>query len=366
MEKNGKIYLFLDSNNIKHKLFKNFENLKIIDVKFIKLFLSRIKSKKICIDKNTCSIYLKNILEKNNKIIYSVDPIYLLKSKKNQIEINNIKQAHLFDGVAVTRFLIWIKNNFEKKRISEINAQNKLLKFRKEFKKFVSLSFPTISGTGANAAVIHYRASPQTNKILKKGELYLVDSGGQYKFGTTDVTRTISLKNYDDRIKEIYTRVLKGHIAVANFKIKKNTTGSQIDKAARNFLKQKNLNYNHGTGHGVGYFANVHEGPQAISIGNKVKLLKGMVLSNEPGYYEKDKFGIRIENLIILNKSIKKNLKFENLTLVPIDKNLIIKELMSMDEIKWLNNYHKTVFFKLNKFMNYKERSILKDQCSNI
>ena len=366
VDKNGKIYLFLDSNNIKQKLFKNFENVKIIDVKFIKLFLSRIKSKKICIDKNTCSIYLKNILEKNNKIIYSVDPIYLLKSKKNQIEINNIKKAHLLDGVAVTRFLIWIKNNFEKKRISEINAQNKLLKFRKEFKKFVSLSFPTISGTGANAAVIHYRASPQTNKILKKGELYLVDSGGQYKFGTTDVTRTISLKNYDDRIKEIYTRVLKGHIAVANFKIKKNTTGSQIDLAARNFLKQKNLNYNHGTGHGVGYFANVHEGPQAISIGNKVKLLKGMVLSNEPGYYEKDKFGIRIENLIILNKSSKKNLKFENLTLVPIDKNLIIKELMSMDEIKWLNNYHKTVFFKLNKFMNYKERSILKDQCSNI
>lgn len=366
VDKNGKIYLFLDSNNIKHELFNNFENVKIIDIKFIKLFLSRIKSKKICIDKNTCSIYLKNILEKNNKIIYSVDPIYLLKSKKNQIEINNIKKAHLLDGVAVTRFLIWIKNNFEKKRISEINAQNKLLKFRKEFKKFVSLSFPTISGTGANAAVIHYRASPQTNKILKKGELYLVDSGGQYKFGTTDVTRTISLKNYDDRIKEIYTRVLKGHIAVANFKIKKNTTGSQIDLAARNFLKQKNLNYNHGTGHGVGYFANVHEGPQAISIGNKVKLLKGMVLSNEPGYYEKDKFGIRIENLIILNKSSKKNLKFENLTLVPIDKNLIIKELMSMDEIKWLNNYHKTVFFKLNKFMNYKERSILKDQCSNI
>ena len=126
------------------------------------------------------------------------------------------------------------------------------------------------------------------------------------------------------------------------------------------------MNYNHGTGHGVGYFANVHEGPQAISIGNKVKLLKGMVLSNEPGYYEKDKFGIRIENLIILNKSDKKNLKFENLTLVPIDKSLIIRRLMSIDEIKWLNNYHKTVFFKLNKFMNYKERSILKDQCSNI
>ena len=200
-----------------------------------------------------------------------------------------------------------VKKNFSKKNVTEISASQKLLKYRNKNKNFMFSSFPTISGSGPNGAIIHYRATKKTNRKLKKGDIYLVDSGGQYKFGTTDVTRTISLKNKSKRIKEIFTRVLKGHIAVADFKLKKNTSGSIIDNYARKYLKQIGLNYAHGTGHGVGYFLNVHEGPQAISKNNKISLQEGMILSNEPGYYEKNKFGIRIENLIFVKKKKIKN-----------------------------------------------------------
>ena len=170
------------------------------------------------------------------------------------------------------------------------------------------MSFPTISGTGPNGAIIHYKATKKTNRKLKKGDIYLVDSGGQYEFGTTDVTRTISLRNSNKRVRNIFTRVLKGHIAVADFKLKENTSGSNIDNKARQFLRQIGLDYAHGTGHGVGYFLNVHEGPQAISKNNKVKLQEGMIVSNEPGYYEKNRFGIRIENLIYVKKVKKENI----------------------------------------------------------
>ena len=197
------------------------------------------------------------------------------------------------------------------------------------------------------------------------GDIYLVDSGGQYEFGTTDVTRTISLKNSNKRIKDIFTRVLKGHIAVANFKLKKNTSGSEIDKSARKFLNQIGLNYAHGTGHGVGYFLNVHEGPHAISKNNKISLQKGMIISNEPGYYEKNNFGIRIENLIYI-KGNKKGITFENLTMVPIEKDLIIKENLNRDEKNWLNNYHQAVFKNIKKSMNKIETLELKKACSAI
>ena len=236
---------------------------------------------------------------------------------------------------------------------------------RKKNNNFKSLSFPTISGTGPNGSIIHYMASKKTNRKLKKGDIYLVDSGGQYNFGTTDVTRTISLKNSNKRIKNIFTRVLKGHIAVTNFNLKRNSTGSQIDKKARKFLKQIGLNYSHGTGHGVGYFLNVHEGPHAISQYNKINLKEGMVLSNEPGYYETNKFGIRIENLIYIKREKNVNY-FENLTMVPIDKDLINKNLLSKSEIKWLNNYHMTVFNILKNSMNKFEILELKQACSAI
>jgi len=261
--------------------------------------------------------------------------------------------------------LFWIKNNFKKKKITEISAQEKLFRFRKQNKNFKMLSFPTISGSGPNGAIIHYKADEKNNRLLREGDLYLVDSGGQYNFGTTDVTRTISLDNKSVKIKNIYTRVLQGHIAVADYKIKNSTSGSEIDEAARKPLNKIGLNYAHGTGHGVGYFLNVHEGPHGISRGNKIKLQEGMILSNEPGYYEKKKFGIRIENLVCIKKE-KNKLKFENLTMAPIDKSLVVKKLLNKKEIKWVNDYHSNVFKKLKNFMNTSEPAELKTACSNI
>ena len=365
IDSKNKVYFFCDLKKINKKLKKDLKDVIIINIKFITQFILKINNKTIQLDSSSCSIFFKNILRKKNIIFEKKDPIYLLKSIKNKKEIQNIIKSHIYDGAALTKFLFWVKKNFKNKKISEISAQEKLLKFRKNNKTFQSLSFPTISGSGPNGAIIHYKADSKSDRLLKKGDLYLVDSGGQYNFGTTDVTRTISLNNDDPRVKNIFTRVLKGHIAVANYKLNKNTTGSKIDVVARRPLRKINLNYSHGTGHGVGYFLNVHEGPQAISKGNKIKLREGMVVSNEPGYYERGNFGIRIENLIIVKK-VKNIYKFDNLTLAPIDKSLIEKKLLNKNEMNWLNNYHIKVFNNLKKFMNKSELIELKNSCSNI
>ena len=232
--------------------------------------------------------------------------IFLKQLKVNEIE--NIKKAHIYDGIALTKYLFWLNRNFYKKNITEISASQKLYKFRKKNNKFKFLSFPTISGTGPNGAIIHYKATKETNRKLKKGDIYLVDSGGQYEFGTTDVTRTISLNNSDKRIKDIFTRVLKGHIAVSNFNIKKNTYGSDIDISARKHLKQIGLDYAHGTERRRVLFE-CSWGPHAISKTNKFNFKKGMIVSNEPGYYERNKFGIRIENLVYV-KGIRERMNF--------------------------------------------------------
>ena len=361
----NKVHFFCNPKKIDKKLKKNLGDITIVDIQNIEQFLLRIKNQIVQLDTSSCSLFFKNIIEKNNIIYQKQDPIYFLKSIKNKTEIKNTIKTHIYDGAALTKFLCWVKNNFKNKKISEMSAQEKLLKYRQNNKTFKSLSFPTISGSGPNGAIIHYKANKKSNRILKKGDIYLVDSGGQYSFGTTDVTRTISLDNNQPRVKNIFTRVLKGHIAVANYKLNKNSSGSKIDDAARKPLKEINLNYSHGTGHGVGYFLNVHEGPQAISKGNNIKLREGMIVSNEPGYYENGKFGIRIENLITVKK-IKKIYKFDNLTLVPLDKTLIEKKLLNKNEINWLNNYHTKVFNSLKKFMNKSELIELKNSCSNI
>ena len=366
INKKGKAYFFCSLKKVDKKLKKDLgKNIKIKNIKYINKSILKIKNKIVQIDNTSCSIFFKNIIKKNNKIIEKKDPTYLFKSIKNKIEIKNIVKTHIYDGAALTKFLIWLNKNFKNKKITEIKAEEKLLELRKKNKTFRSLSFPTISGSGPNGAIIHYRANDKSNRTLKKGDLYLVDSGGQYNFGTTDVTRTISLNNKDARIKNIFTRVLKGHIAVANYKINQNTCGAEIDIVARKPLRQIKLDYPHGTGHGVGYFLNVHEGPQAISSNNKVKLKEGMILSNEPGYYENGKFGIRIENLITVKK-VKKSYKFENLTMAPIDKSLIQKKLLSKEEINWLNNYHLKVYNSLKTYMNKGELIELKNSCSNI
>ena len=365
INKDKKIYLFCDLRKVDNSFKKKFKDIQFFDLKNANLFISRIRNKKILIDSSSCSIFFENLLKKNNMIIEYIDPIYSLKSIKSNKEIKNIIKSHIYDGAALTKFLFWLQNNYKIKNVNEISAQEKLLQFRKRNKDFKFLSFPTISGSGPNGAIIHYKASNKTNRKLKKGDIYLVDSGGQYNFGTTDVTRTVSLNNKNKRIKDIFTRVLKGHISVANYKLKNNTCGFQIDYVARKPLNDIKLDYAHGTGHGVGYFLNVHEGPQAISKNNKVNFKEGMIVSNEPGYYENGKFGIRIENLIRVKK-LKGVNTFDNLTMVPIDKSLINKNLLKESEIQWLNSYHNKVFINLKIFMNKNELNELKKACSKI
>ena len=365
INQNKDIKFFCDLKKISKSLKKKFNKVKFLNKRALIEELSKINGMKFLIDKNTCSIFYENLIVRNNKILDFQDPIYYLKAIKSKKEITNIRKTHIYDGVALTKFLIWLKKNYSKRKITELSAAKQLLNFRKINKKFKFSSFPTISGSGPNGAIIHYKPTTKTNRNLNKGDIYLVDSGGQYEFGTTDVTRTISLNNTNKRIKNIFTRVLKGHIAVTNYDLKKNTTGSQIDSSARKYLKQIGLDYAHGTGHGVGYFLNVHEGPQAISRNNRIKFEEGMIVSNEPGYYEKNNFGIRIENLIYVKKSKQKKY-FENLTLAPIDKDLINKKLLSKAEREWINVYHKNVFNQIKKFMAKHEIQDLKKACSTI
>jgi len=363
IDKKKNVIFFCDLKKISPSFKKKFNEITFVNINLTSEILSKKIGKKFIIDKNTCSVYFENIILKNNILLNQEDPIYILKSIKTKNEINNIKKAHIFDGSALTKYLFWLKKNYNKRKVTEISAEKKLYNFRKKNKNFKFLSFPTISGTGSNGAIIHYKATKKSNKRLKKGDIYLVDSGGQYAFGTTDVTRTISLDNSDSRIKNIFTRVLKGHIAVADFKLKKSTSGSNIDLMARKYLKQINLDYAHGTGHGVGYFLNVHEGPHAISKNNNITYKEGMVVSNEPGYYEKNNFGIRIENLIYVKKN-KQKIYFDNLTMAPIDKDLIDPNILDKNEKLWINAYHNKVFNNLKKFMNKIEILELKQACS--
>ncbi len=331
----------------------------IIDPNNFKNLITNLKGGKIIIDNKTCSLFYENILKKKFTIFKKDDPIYLLKSVKNKKEIKNMINAHIIDGVALTKFIYWIKK-INKKIITEFDAQNKLEYFRKKNKNYLYPSFNTIAGTGGNAAIVHYRATKNNAKKINKKDIFLCDSGGQYKYGTTDVTRTICFSKPKKSIKNIFTRVLKGHIAVVNTNLNSHPNGRIIDIKARKFLKEINLDYEHGTGHGVGFFSNVHEGPQAISKFNKVKIREGMILSNEPGYYKKNEFGIRIENLMYVKK-IKTNQFFENLTLAPIDKDLIDFNLLSKNEKDYLFKYNLNIYSKISKHLNSDEKKWLAD-----
>jgi len=336
---------------------KKLSKKQIINPKKFKDLINKLKGYKFIIDPLSCSLLNENIIKSKFKIINKDDPCYKLKSIKNSSEIKHMINAHIEDGLALTKFIFWIKN-INKKKITEVDAQNKLEKFRKLNKNYLFPSFNTIAGTGSNGAIVHYRALKKSNKTIKKNDLFLCDSGGQYKFGTTDVTRTICFSKQPKSIKDVFTKVLKGHIAVAKTNLKRFKSGKQIDVKARQFLKKDGLDYAHGTGHGVGFFSNVHEGPQSISKYNTVKLQEGMVISNEPGYYKKGHYGIRIENLVYIKKN-KKKLQFENLTLAPIEKDLINHNLLNKGEKDYLFRYHLNVYANHSKFLNKKEKKWL-------
>ncbi len=358
ISKTKKIYLISKIKKCKKILKDKVINLQqFVDInKFSKKILD-LKGNSFIIDNKSCSIFFEDIIKSKFKIIKGEDPTYLLKSIKNKTEINFMKKAHISDGVALTKFIHWIKN-INKRKITEIDAQYKLEKFRKMNKNFLYPSFDTIAGSGKNGAIIHYRANKKNCRTIKEQDIFLCDSGGQYKYGTTDVTRTICFSKPNPKIKNIFTNVLKGHIAVATTDLKKNDIGKKIDVRARKFLKKNNLDYQHGTGHGVGFFLNVHEGPQSISKINKIKIKEGMILSNEPGYYKKNSFGIRIENLVYVKK-IKKKIFFENLTLAPIEKDLINYKLLNSSEKNYLFRYHLNVYSNISKYLNPKEKKWL-------
>ncbi len=316
-----------------------------------------LSGKNFIIDNKSCSVFYENIIKSKFKITKRKDPTYLLKAIKNKNEIDNMIGSHVIDGVALTKFIYWIKK-VNKKKITEVDAQIKLEKLRKKNNKYLYPSFETIAGAGGNGAIVHYRAKKSSCRTIRKNDIFLCDSGGQYKYGTTDVTRTICFTKPKPSIKNIFTKVLKGHIAVANTDLKLDNTGIKIDRRARKYLNESKLDYAHGTGHGVGFFLNVHEGPQSISKLNKVKIQEGMILSNEPGYYKKSSYGIRIENLVFVKKT-KKKISFENLTLAPIEKDLINYNLLTKSEKDYLFKYHLEVYSKLSKYLSLNERKWL-------
>ena len=248
------------------------------------------------------------------------------------------------------------------KKVTELTTSRKLFDYRKKNKLFRGLSFQTISGFGPNGSIVHYRVSKKTNKTLKKNNLYLFDSGAQYLDGTTDITRTISIgDNPTNEQKDIFTRVLKGNIGLNNYNFSERTTGKVLDKIARKYLQKKKYDYPHGTGHGIGNYLSVHEDPISISKKSKTKFKKGMILTNEPGFYKINEYGIRIENVLLVIKQ-NKFLGFEVLTFVPIDTKLIDVKLLNIQEKIWINTYHSKVFDKINKFLNKKEVKWLKEK----
>ena len=356
-----KIFFVADPKKVKKIISdKKILHKEIVEpLKFVNT-INHLKKGKILVDNKSCSIFYENLFKKRFKVLRNEDPIYFLKSIKTKKEIDCMIDAHILDGVALTKFLFWIKK-INKKKITEVDAQNKLESFRKKSSRYLFPSFNTIAGTGKNGAIVHYRANKKNTKKINKDDIFLCDSGGQYKYGTTDVTRTICFSSPKNNIKKVFTKVLKGHIAVATANLKKKFNGKLIDIIARKSLKEDGLNYEHGTGHGVGFFLNVHEGPQAISKYNKIKIQEGMILSNEPGYYKKGKFGIRIENLVYVKK-IKKELLFENLTLAPIEKDLIDFQKLNKKEKNYLFKYHLDVYSKLSKFLSHKEKKWLANQ----
>ena len=358
ISKNNELFLLAEKKNTlkiitEKKITKN----QLIDPKNFVDLIDKLKIGNFILDNQSCSIFYEKIIRNKFKILDKDDPIYKFKSIKNSDEIKHMIEAHKKDGLALTRFIYWLKKK-NKKKITEVDAQNKLEKFRKANDSYLFPSFNTIAGTGSNAAIVHYRATTKKTKFIKKNEIFLCDSGGQYKYGTTDVTRTICFSKPKKNIKDVFTRVLKGHIAVAETNLKKDNIGKKIDIKARQFLKKKGLDYPHGTGHGVGFFLNVHEGPQSISKFNSVKIEKGMVLSNEPGFYKKGFFGIRIENLVYVKKT-KNNLHFENLTFAPIETDLINYKLLNKNEKNYLFKYHLDIYSKYSQYLDLKERKWL-------
>ncbi len=303
----------------------------------------------IALDSATAADALSRLIKgAGGKAVPGNDPVSLLKAVKNITEIEGTRTAHHRDALALTRFLAWVDREAAAGSMTEIDAVEALETFRRQTGALKDVSFPTISGTGPNGAIVHYRVTRKSNRRIAPGDLLLIDSGAQYQDGTTDVTRTIAIGEPTEEMRDRFTRVLRGHIAIARAIFPDGTTGAQLDSFARQFLWQAGLDFEHGTGHGVGSYLSVHEGPARISKLGTTPLKRGMILSNEPGYYKTDAYGIRIENLeLVIGTDIKGSEKpvnaFETLTFAPIDRRLIEVKMLDAAELKWLNDYHARV-----------------------
>ena len=313
--------------------------------------LAALGGKRVRVDPSTSSAWFFERLDAAHATtLRAQDPVMLPRACKNAVEVEGARKAHARDGAALTRFLHWIATEAQSGKIDEITACGVLENFRRENKELKDLSFDSISGAGPNGALPHYRVNTKTNRKLKRGSLFLIDSGGQYLDGTTDVTRTVGIGRATAEMKDRFTRVLKGHIALSRVRFPKGTTGSALDALARLSLWDAGFDYDHGTGHGVGSYLGVHEGPHRISkLPNHVALEPGMIVSNEPGYYKEGHYGIRTENLQVVTEAReipggeREMLGFETLTLAPIDKTLIDRKLLAREERDWLDGYHARV-----------------------
>ena len=363
--------LFVDAEKLddstKNTLLK--QGVKIDDYDQVFNYVANLpENSSVCVTGNKINYKLYQTIPASCKIIDVPSPVDLMKAVKNETELKGFRNAMVKDGVALVKFFMWLEKAVPEGNVTEVTVDEKLREYRSQQELFVGESFSTIAGYAGNGAIIHYRAHPETCLTVEPKGLLLVDSGGQYKDGTTDITRTVAVGKLSKQMKEDYTNVLKGHIGIATAVYPEGTRGSQLDILARKALWDNYQTYWHGTGHGIGHFLNVHEGPQNIRLEENPTVLKtGMVTSNEPGIYRANEYGIRIENLIVTQEFKKTEdfgtfYNFETITLCPIDTKPIVKKLLTKKEAKWLNNYHEMVYSKLKKHLSKAEKEWLKEK----
>lgn len=363
---NEKCYLFIDEKKVNAQIKAELEkaNIELKPYDSIADFLGTINEGTMLLDPAKTNTWMHSAIKV--KTIEAMDITTRFKSVKNDIQIENVRTAMVRDGVAMVKFINWIKKTIKTRNITEIEASDKLEGFRREGENFYDLSFGSISAYKENAAMPHYSASKETQATIKPESLYLIDSGAQYLDGTTDITRTLAMGPITEEERTDFTLVLRGMIDLAKQRFLYGATGSSIDILARIPLWNAGMDFKHGTGHGIGFFLNVHEGPHRVStVPNTIKLEKGMITSDEPGVYKAGKHGIRIENLVVVQKDVNTEfggqfMKFETLTLCPIDLDAIDASLLTAEEKAWLNDYHKTVFEKLSPFVQGEDLEYLK------
>jgi Xaa-Pro aminopeptidase len=369
---NKKAMLFVDPDKLMNKI-RGFHNDPVDIYPYEKFFhkLREISRKnhglRAWVDPNSVNQRIVNVLKKHTKIHFSPSPILLFKAVKNKTEIQGFRAAHVRDGAAMVKFLFWLYRSLHKEQITERSAADKLAEFRAENPLFQGPSFATISAYREHSAIVHYAASPESDIPLQRRNLYLVDSGAQYMDATTDITRTICLGRPQKTQRECFTQVLKGLITLSSTSFPQGTAGSQLDSIARLPLWKKGRDYGHGTGHGIGTYLNVHEGPHAISPQQRtgVALEPGMITTIEPGIYFENKYGIRLENVVLIEKDDILSgwqsifYRFETLTLCPIDLKLVKKEVLNQEEIDWLNAYHKRIRQTISPLIDKREKDWL-------